>query len=140
MAAVRRAFLILACLAIAATAGAMSATTITCGVGLLRGTKTWCGLGFVWLVAIPASVTVAAIAGPILHFAFWRLRFHAVWHFAMAGVVASLPLWFALAQPFGPARWQQSGLYDTLNYVGTGLLAALCYWLLTKTILRGNVA
>ena len=86
------------------------------------------------------AVVVAVIAGPVLHFTFWRLRFQSVWHYAIAGVLASLPLWFALAQPFESARWQQSGLYDTLNYVGSGLLAALCYWLLTRTVLRANVA
>ena len=137
---VRRAVLVLICLAIAGAVGTMVATAFTCGVGLLKGTHAWCGLQYIWLAAVPLSVLVALLAGPVLHVLFQRFRIQAYWQYALAGGIASLPLWVVLAQPFESVRWRQSGLYDTLNYVGTGLLAAVFYRFLAGNVLGRNDA
>ena len=122
------------CLAISGAAGTMAATTITCGVGRLNGTDTWCGVGFIWIVAIPVSVLVALLLGGPLAMAFNRLKIEAWWQYGLAGFAASLPVWAALSQPFESARWQSDGPYDTLNYVGSGVLSAMAYWFLAKHV------
>jgi hypothetical protein len=134
----RRIFAIFFCIAIAATFGVMSATSLACGVGLLNGTNTWCGVGYIWIVAIPLAIAFSFIIGLPLHFIFSRFRLRAWWQFGVAGALAAMPIWLDLAKPYASVRWQQSGLYDTIDYIGTGVLAALTYWLLTKHVLDKN--
>jgi len=122
-------------LAIAAALGAMAATSLTCAVGLARGTDTWCGLGFIWLVAIPMAVVCALVVGIPLYLVFRWLHLHSWWQYTLAGAIAAVPGWIALAQPFASVRWEQSGFYDTLNYLGTGSLSALAFHLLLKHVL-----
>ncbi len=87
-----------------------------------------------WIVAIPVSILVALILGGPLAIAFRWLKFNAWWQYALGGLAASLPAWVALSQPFESARWQSVGLYDTLNYVGSGVLSAIAYWFLSQHI------
>ncbi len=128
------------CLAIAAAMGTMAATSLTCGVGLARGTDTWCGLGYFWVVAIPMAVLCGVVLGTPLYYIFRWLKLKAWWHYTLAGAVAAVPGWLVLAQPFASVRWGQSGLYDTLNYLGTGALAALAFHLLLTHVLGSENA
>ncbi len=124
-------------LAVCAAAGAMSATTFTCAVGLANGTDTWCGVGYFWLAAIPLAIVIAWVAGAELLWPFTRLKLNAWWHYALAGGIAALPVWGLLAQPFTSVRWQQSGFYDSLNYLGTGVASAVLFWFLFVRSKRG---
>jgi uncharacterized membrane protein len=136
----RRAVEFILCLAVSAALGTMLATSFTCGVGKLNGTDTWCGVGYFWIVGIPIAVVVAFVAAWPLLLIFRRLKLRKSWHYAAAGVLAAAPVWLALAQPFSSVRWLQAGLYDTLNYLGTGLAAALVYWFLAKRTLGTGAA
>lgn len=124
------------CLTLSAAIGTMAATSFTCGVGLLRGTETWCGLGYIWIVAIPIAVAVALVLGTPLCLIFYWLRLKAWWQYTVAGVLVATPVWASLAQPFASARWQQSGFYDTLNYLGSGALSALAFHFLVPKVSR----
>ena len=130
----RSLFGVIFCLALAAAVGAIAATSLTCGVGLARGTDTWCGLGSIWIAAIPLAVVCAVAAGTPMFFMFRWLRLEAWWQYTLAGAAAAVPGWFLLARPFTSARWEQSGLYDSLNYLGTGALAALAFHVLLKHV------
>lgn len=46
-------------------------------------------------------------------------------------VCAALPVWISLAEPFSSVRWYRSGVYDSLIYLGTGLVASLMFWWVT---------
>ena len=37
-------------------------------------------------------------------------------------------------QPFASVRWAQSGLYDSLNYLGSGLAGGLAYWRICQKV------
>jgi hypothetical protein len=52
---------------------------------------------------------------------------HWFW-FALGGLLIAVPFWSLLAEPFHSARWHQAGLFDSLNYLGSGLLAGLFLW------------
>lgn len=131
----RKIFATFLCLVIASAIGAMGATSFTCSVGLFRGTDTWCGLGYFWIVAIPMSAIFAIVLGGPMYLVFRWLRVKAWWQYTSAGAIAAVPGWFVLAQPFASARWEQFGLYDTLNYLGTGALAALAFHFLLNHVL-----
>ena len=47
----------------------------------------------------------------------------------------AVPFWYSLAQPFESARWVQSGFFDSINYLGSGVLAGLAFWWLA---IRGS--
>jgi hypothetical protein len=118
-------------LAASAAMGTMAATSVTCGVGLINGTDTWCGVGYFWILAVPISIVVAWITGALLLLPFNKLKLKAWWHYAVAGLIAAVPVWMSFAQPFSSLRWQQSGPYDSLNYLGTGLISSVLFWLLS---------
>jgi hypothetical protein len=112
----------------AAVIGVTVATCATCGVGLLNGTKIWCALPIFWLFGFPVAISTAIVAGLPLMFVFWKLRLSRWWQFGMAGLVCAMPFWIALAKPFASVRWMESGLYDSLNYLGSGFAGGLSYW------------
>jgi len=130
----RRFFKVTLLLAVSAAIGTMAATSATCGIGLLRGTDTWCGVGYVWFLGVPLSVVIAWLAGALLLFPFARLKLKAWWHYAIAGLLTAVPVWMLLVQPFASVRWQQSGTYDTLNYLGTGIASSVLFWLLSVRV------
>ena len=86
------------------------------------------------------AVVAAVILGTPLYFVFRRLGLQAWWQHALAGIIAAVPVWLLLAQPFAPVRWEQSGFYDTLNYLGTGVLAALVFHALSRRVLEAENA
>src|SRR4051812_13432096 len=115
-------------LAIAAIIGVIAATTTTCLIGLLTGTSTWCGFIYVWPIGIVLAVPIAIILSYPIHLIFKKLNFQKWWQFAIGGLILALPIWAILAQPFTSARWQSSGFFDSLNYLGSGIAAGLIYW------------
>ena len=121
-------------LGFAAIIGIVIATTTTCGVGLAHGTGTWCGLPFAWFIGIPVATVVALIFGLPLAFLFRKLRLTRWWQFGITGFLCAIPAWVELAQPFASVRWAQSGLYDSLNYLGSGLAGGLAYWRICKKV------
>jgi hypothetical protein len=53
-------------LAVAANIGVATATLFTCGVGLVQGTGTWCGLHWTWLIGFPlALIAVISLCLPL---------------------------------------------------------------------------
>jgi hypothetical protein len=110
----------------------MVTTSLTCGVGILSGTQVWCGMGFVWMVAIPGAVLAALLLGLPVHFLLNRLKLVSWWHYALAGAIAALPIWFQLGQPLSPERWPDPEPYNALNYVGGGAVVALLFWFLRR--------
>lgn len=119
---------VIAWLIASALIGVTGATSLTCGVGLAMGTDTWCGLGWFWLIGWPFAVVISVVLGLPIYFLFRWLGLHSWWHFAIGGVLLAAPLWYELAQPFQSPRWQVAGAFDTLNYLGSGLLGGLVFW------------
>jgi len=128
-----------ALLGLAAIIGVSAATSTSCGIGLLAGTSTWCGLPMSWLVGWPIAVVTAVVLGLPTYLAFKRLGLVRWWHFALGGALLAAPFWYQLAQPFSSARWMSSGSYDSLNYLGSGLLAGLAFWWLSTRTLKLRV-
>jgi hypothetical protein len=122
----------LSMLAVAAVMGVMAATSLTCGVGLFNGTATWCGLPLAWFIGFPFAIATSLVFGVPLTLIFLKFGLKRWWQFALVGLLAALPLWLDLAQPFASARWQKSGFYDSLNYLGSGCAAGLAYWWIWK--------
>jgi hypothetical protein len=118
----------------AALIGVTGATSVTCGVGLFHGTGTWCALPLIWFIGFPFAIIVAIIFGLPVAFLFWKFRLTHWWQFGMAGLICALPMWRELAEPFTSVRWQQSGLYDSLNYLGSGLGGGLAYWRICQKV------
>ncbi|MET3918553.1 hypothetical protein ABID97_005384 [Variovorax sp. OAS795] len=58
----------------------------------------------------------------------WNLK--RWWQFALGGLLLAVPFWNELAVPFDSVRWAQSGLFDSLNYLGSGAVGGLVFWLL----------
>lgn len=112
----------------AAVIGVTAATCSTCGVGLVNGTKIWCALPIYWLFGFPVAIATAIVVGLPLTLIFWKLRLVRWWQFGIAGFVCAIPAWIDIAEPFTSGRWAQSGLYDALNYLGSGLAGGLAYW------------
>jgi len=130
-------------LGFAAVIGVTGATSVTCAVGLAHGTGTWCGLPLAWFIGFPIAIIVALVFGLPLAFLFWKFQVRRWWQFGITGFICALPVWNDLAQPFASVRWSQSGLYDSLNYLGSGLAGGLAYWWLReKVVIRddGDVA
>ena len=119
-------------LGMSAVIGVVAASVSTCGVGLVLGTDTWCGLGYVWLLGFPFAIASALVLGPPAMVIFRWLRLGRWWHFVLGGTILAAPLWFELAQPFTSPRWAESGFFDSLNYLGSGALAGLSYWVLSR--------
>lgn len=112
----------------AAVIGVTGATFATCGLGLANGTDTWCALPLFWLPGFPLAIITALVFGLPLALLLWKLHLTRWWQFGIAGFVCALPVWIELAQPFVSSRWAQSGLYDSLNYLGSGVAGGLAYW------------
>ena len=125
-------------LCLAACAGVTIVTAGTCGVGLLTGTGTWCGLPLYWVFGFPPAIVFAVVLGVPAHFIFQRLRLRAWWLFGLVGFLFALPVWYSLAQPFTSSRWIQSGFFDSLNYLSSGVVAGLTYWWLAIKRNRQN--
>jgi ABC-type spermidine/putrescine transport system permease subunit II len=121
----RKAF---ALLCLAAVAGVVGATAVTCGVGLAHGTGTWCGLPLYWIVGIPPAIFSALVFGLPAYWLFRKVGLRRWWQFVLGGLVFAIPVWYELAQPFESARWRASGFFDSLNYLGTGALAGFAFW------------
>lgn len=115
-------------LAVAAIIGVATATVTTCGVGLVQGTGTWCGLHWTWLIGFPLAVIAAIIFGLPLEFLFRKWRITRWWQYGLTGFICAIPVWIQLAQPFTSFRWKHPGLYDSLNYLGSGVASGLAYW------------
>jgi hypothetical protein len=118
-------------LALAAVIGVVGATSSACVIGLSSGTGTWCGFVLVWPIGIIFAVPVALLLGAPADLLYRKAGLRRWWQFVLGGSLLSLPLWYELAQPFASARWQASGLFDSLNYIGSGALGGLAYWWLS---------
>jgi hypothetical protein len=127
-------FRTMAMLGVAAVIGVTGATFTTCGVGLVQGTGTWCALPLVWFIGFPLAVFSALVFGLPLALLFWRFRLTYWWQFGAAGFTCAIPFWIELAEPFTSARWAESGLYDSLNYLGSGLASGLAYWWICQRV------
>jgi len=132
--AVKSVFSTMSMLGFAAVIGVTGATSVTCAVGLFHGTGTWCGLPLAWLIGFPIAIIAALVLGLPLAFVFWKLGLRRWWQFGMTGFICAIPAWFELAQPFESVRWMQSGLYDSLNYLGSGLAGGLAYWWIREKV------
>ena len=121
-------------LGVAAVIGVVVATSTTCGVGLAHGTGTWCALPLVWFFGFPLAIIAALIFGLPLALLFWKLRLTRWWQFGITGFLCAIPAWMELAEPFASVRWAQSGLYDSLNYLGSGLAGGLAYWWICQKV------
>jgi hypothetical protein len=119
-------------LSLAAVIGVTIATAGTCGVGLTVGTNTWCGLPLYWIVGFPPAIATSVVLGLPAYFIFKRYRIHSALVFALGGLLFAVPLWYFFAQPFDSPRWQQSGLFDSLNYLGSGFLGGFAFWLCVR--------
>jgi hypothetical protein len=115
-------------LLLAAVIGVVGATSLTCTVGLISGTNTWCGFIFAWPVGLFFAVPLALVLGLPADWLFRRFSIRQWWPFVLLGVLASVPVWYSLAEPFDSARWRSSGLFDSLNYLGCGAIAGFAYW------------
>jgi hypothetical protein len=123
---------VLMCLA--AILGVVVATSSSCVVGLGTGTGTWCGLPWFWLVGFPVALVSTLLLGVPTAFIFRKFHFERWWQFIIGGAAVAVPFWYQLAQPFGSARWQQSGFFDTLNYLGSGAFGGLFFWWLLRKL------
>lgn len=131
---VKSVFRTMSMLGFAAVIGVAIATFTTCGVGLAHGTGTWCALPLVWFIGFPLAVIAAVVFGLPLAFLFWKLRLTRWWQFGITGFICAIPVWIELAEPFTSVRWVQSGLYDSLNYLGSGLAGGLAYWRICQKV------
>jgi len=114
-------------LALAAIAGVIASTSLTCVVGLGTGTDTWCWFPAVWLIGIVPAIPMALLAGLPADWLFRRFNLRQWWLFGLFGLVAAVPLWYKLAQPF-TTRWEASAFFESLTYFGCGAVAGLVYW------------
>lgn len=121
-------------LGFAAVISVVIATSTTCGVGLANGKGIWCALPLVWFIGFPLAIIAALIFGLPLAFLFWELRLTRWWQFGITGFLCAIPPWIEHAQPFTSVRWAQSGLYDSLNYLGSGLASGLAYWWICQKV------
>jgi len=80
------------------------------------------------LFAVPIAILIGAPAYFLLRTLGW-VRW---WHFTFAGTIMAVPFWIGLAEPFESIRWQQSALFDSINYLGSGALGALAFWCLLR--------
>ena len=121
-------------LCIAAVFGVMAATTSACVIGLATGTNTWCGLPLIWFVGFPVAIVFAIVLGLPAALIFRKFHLTRWWQFSIGGALIAGPFWLDLAQPFASARWQQSGFFDSLIYLGSGTLAGLFFWWLSAKL------
>ena len=119
-------------LALASIIGVVGATSSACAVGLVQGTGTWCGFYLVWPIGIILALPIALLFGLPVDLLFRKAGLRRWWQFVAAGSLLALPLWYELALPFSSPRWQQSGFFDSLNYIGSGAIAGLAYWWLMR--------
>ena len=123
----------------AAFLGVAGATSTSCAIGLAQGTNTWCGLHWFWPVGTILAAPVAVFVGIPAYVVMRKLGFVRWWHFVLAGTFLAVPFWAGLAQPFSSVRWQQSGFFDTINYLGSGALGALAFWWLLRRSESGRL-
>jgi hypothetical protein len=115
-------------LSFAAVLGVSISTAGTCVVGLFAGTGTWCALPLYWIFGFPPAIAVSIIFGFPTLLAFRRFQLKKWWHFVAGGALFSSPIWWALAQPFDSPRWLENGLFDSLNFIGSGALGGFAFW------------
>ena len=125
-------------LALAAVIGVVSATSSACVIGLALGTGTCCGFILVWPLGIVIAIPVAVLFGVPADLLYRKAGLRSWWQFLLGGSLLALPLWYEMAQPFASVRWQMSGFFDSLNFVGSGAIAGLAYWWLR--VRRSNSA
>ena len=118
----------------AAIIGVTGATSATCGAGLLHGTGTFCDFPLISFIGFPFAITIAIILGLPGVILFRKFHLTKWWHFGIAGLIRSVPLWWILAQPFTSARWAHAGFYDSLNYLGSGFGGGLAYWRICQKV------
>jgi len=125
-------------LCVAAIIGIVMATAITCGVGLVSGSSTWCGLPLYLIVGGLPAMASAVVLGFPASLLFRRLGLRRWWQFVLGGTVFALPVWYELAEPFASARWLSAGFFDSLNYLGSGAFAGLVFWWLSIKVYGKN--
>lgn len=76
------------------------------------------------------AILCALVLGLPAYAAMRRWNLDRWWQFTLGGFVLAVPFWNELAQPFGSVRWAQSGFFDSLNYLGSGAVGGLVFWLL----------
>jgi len=108
--------------------GVAGATTTSCAIGLSQGTNTWCGLVWLWPLGTLLAIPTALLIGVPAYFFMRTLGLARWWQYLLGGILVAAPLWVGLSQPFTSIRWQQSGLFDTINYLGSGALGAVAFW------------
>jgi hypothetical protein len=118
-------------LCVAAVLGVLAATTLTCVVGLSAGTDTWCG-ALIPFVGAPIAIVCAVVVGFPAHLLFRKFGLSSWWHYVSGGVLIAVPVWYQLATPFSSPRWEHAGVFDSLNYLGSGLFAGLAFYLLLR--------
>ena len=117
---------------LAAILGVVTATGSACGIGLASGTDTWCWLGWVWLIAFPTAIAFALFIGLAAALLYRKLGLTHWWQFLIGGTLIAIPYWLAMAEPFASVRWEQSGFFDSLNYLGSGALGGIWFWWLSR--------
>ncbi|MDM4767198.1 hypothetical protein [Pelomonas sp. SE-A7] len=119
-------------LALASLIGVVVSTSAACAIGLSRGTDTWCGFVLVWPIGTIIAAPFAVVVGIPADALFRRVGLkHWIWYVS-GGLVLSLPVWYELAQPFDSPRWNSAGFFDSLQYLGTGAVAGLAFWVLRR--------
>ena len=116
---------------LAAVVGVAAAVLSSCGIGLVLATGTGCS-PLAWFVGSLIAIVVAIFGGLPLWLLFRRLGFRRHWQFVLGGVLCALPVWYLLAGPFDSARWQHAGVFDTLNYLGSGAFGGFFFWLFSR--------
>lgn len=119
---------ILGLLCLATVFGILGATSVTCAAGLVQGTSTWCGFDLMLLFGVPIAIPVALVFGFPAYLAYRRWNLTRWWMFAIGGLTLAISVWYLLVSPIGGDRWNHAGIYDSLNYLGTGVFAGLAFW------------
>jgi hypothetical protein len=80
------------------------------------------------MVGWPLAIASAILFGAPAYAVFRWLGLAEWWQFALGGFIFATPIWYSFAEPFDSPRWQSAGFYDSLNYLGSGLVAGLLFW------------
>ena len=113
-----------------AIAGVMVATSVA--HTLTPPEMSWSGLPWMWIVGAIVAIPHAVVFGLPAFVAFRKYGLGRWWHYAIGGVLIAVPCWVLIAQPFDSARWRYAGGYDSVNILGTGLVAAILFWAMER--------